>query len=895
MNQKYIIKDLQKNILELGGLTDLFLSSSEVLQFLNEDETNLSIMVVESQLSRYIEGFRLSYGDVHSFCLLNKNKNSVFYFNLKNPFAEPKFTSSLIDHIDYVNNQIKPKGAFKIEHTSYELINREDDMLNLNIYRTFSPDLPIISDNTFSQNVRLNTTVVESSLDVKSRYKDSLMLDFDKDTILTIAPHDFVHKFGKEINHKISFSKNNGMILKSTSDLANINIKLSESYLKSRMSPYAKAIASLVFNVTIVTFILLKLLINRQIIKPIVSLTSRVENAISGDTSGLDKINRKDEIASLNNNYIELFSQLDDMARYDHLTGLTNRRFFNRSVSRSIEHSLRHHTKSALLFIDLDNFKAVNDSYGHHIGDSLLKSFSQRLTECFRAEDILAVRNSDHDIARLAGDEFAVLLSDMPNTDAVACAAKRICELCKDGFQLDGVNYDIRTSIGIAICPDDAITTESLLAKSDSAMYQVKKTGKNGFHFYSTALDNELKRHNVIESELKSALENHDFDLVYMPIYDCRNGHLIGAEVLLRARTELLSSCGPAEFIPVAEATGLIKDIDYWVIESAIKRLRLLIDKFQFAGILSVNFSAWQLKNRNFAKDVFAMIQKYDIPPSQLEMEITETCLVIDDKDNIALLKELKDLGVHLALDDFGTGYTAFRQLVNYPVDTLKVDRSFINAINIDNSNDRLLVDIIVELASLYDLKVVAEGVETQHHFDYIRKIGCDRAQGYFFSKPISWYEFVKLYKEYTPEDKFTKAESSHELTLKSLTGSVSVEIKNNLVFMDFKGLVTAELVDYVTNSIEKIITHLSQKKWGVIIINDGKYDLSAQVGDSLGRLVGICLENGCIESAYVIQNPETLAQIENFRHKFGLADNLKEKTFISMHEAIEYIQQKLL
>ncbi|PWI33313.1 hypothetical protein DI392_10680 [Vibrio albus] len=889
---EYIIKDLEKNVLELGGMTDLFLNSVEVTQLLNESETDLSVMVIESQLSKYIEGFRISFGEVRSFNILDDKKESIYHFNLNDPFATPVLSDNLNVYIDDVAKKIGKKGSVELATTSYELIYNDDGKSLLNIFRTFSPDIPITS-NRFPGNVNAYTAVIESYLDVEQRYTELLKGNFDDNVKINFYPRGVVSNFDRDIHHEIKVDKKHIGTVSSDSFLS-VTIEIPDEYFLSKMEPYRNTIISVVINISIITFILLKLLIQRQIIRPIVSLTEQVEEAINGGYNLLTKIERKDEVASLNNNYLELFDELNKMAKYDHLTGLTNRKFFNSSIETAINHAERYRTKSALLYIDIDNFKYVNDTFGHHIGDLLLKSFAKKLNQSLRSSELLILRNTDYEISRLAGDEFAVLLMGMPNTDAIAHIAKRVAGLCQNGFDLDGANYDVRLSIGISVCPDDADEAELLLVRADSAMYQVKKKGKNGFQFYSKALDEELKRHALIEEEIKLSLEQETFYLVYMPVFDCRNGRLVGAESLLRSSSELLSTCGPAEFIPIAESSELIRDIDYWVIESSIKKLKELIDKFRFDGTISVNFSAWELKNENFAHDLSLLIKKYSVPACQLELEITETHLIIDNVQHISVLNDIKSLGVHLALDDFGTGYTAFRQLMNYPVDTLKIDRSFIDVIDIDSCEERLLVDIIVELGELYHLNVVAEGVETQHHFDYVRKLGCDRAQGYFLSKPIEWEELVELYQKHTPKLDYVSQRSEHELIFKTTTGSVSVHTDRNLMVIDYRGLITYDLVEYVINSIDMCVPHLTEEKWGALVINDYVYDISDEVKKGINTLVTVCLEHGCIESAYVIKSDEAVKQIKGFRDRANLANNLSEKTFSSVRLAKEYLTEKL-
>jgi EAL domain-containing protein (putative c-di-GMP-specific phosphodiesterase class I) len=259
-------------------------------------------------------------------------------------------------------------------------------------------------------------------------------------------------------------------------------------------------------------------------------------------------------------------------------------------------------------------------------------------------------------------------------------------------------------------------------------------------------MDREIKRHAQINEDLKEAIKANQFYLTYMPVYDIEKGKIKGAEVLIRTSHEALIAYGPADFIPVAESSGLIKHIDYWVLENALQRLSFWIKEIGFDGTLAINFSSWQLSNSDFVNVLSGLMTRYEIPAHMVEMEITETCFIPGDKQNIKRLESLKELGVKVSLDDFGTGYTAFSQLINYPIDTLKVDRMFVNTID-SESTDRQLIEVIIEMAKIYDLNIIAEGVETVSQLEYVRSKGCHEVQGFLLSKPLKEEEFITEWK----------------------------------------------------------------------------------------------------------------------------------------------------
>lgn len=432
------------------------------------------------------------------------------------------------------------------------------------------------------------------------------------------------------------------------------------------------------------------------------------------------------------------------LAYYDSLTGLPNRWHIKTTLTRLLKRKSTDKQQVGILYIDLDNFKQVNDNYGHEVGDELLRTFSRRLKEVVRPTDIVGNDRVD-DLARLAGDEFIVVLDGLNISLEAGLVAERILKVFEGGLEVGGATHSVFASIGIAIYPQDATSPEKLLHNADIAMYKAKENGRNRFEFYTREIAEKLQQRHQIEDALKSALVQDQLKLVFMPIYDCQTLELISVEVLLRCDTPAMCGVGPEQFIPVAERTNLIKDIDLWVINNSLASLVELQSTIGYRGKFCINISGVELQDDNFPSKVAALIRRHAVAPSCIEFEITETAIVQNDEQGIAILKQLRELGVSLALDDFGTGYTAFSQLIHYPADCLKIDRSFVGDLSSETDARNRMVKIIMNLAKLYELTVIAEGIETKEQLEYLQTIGCDRVQGFLLAQPLSWQNLVKL------------------------------------------------------------------------------------------------------------------------------------------------------
>ncbi len=417
-------------------------------------------------------------------------------------------------------------------------------------------------------------------------------------------------------------------------------------------------------------------------------------------------------------------------ANHDRLTGLPNRVLFRERLEQALKLNHRKKLGLAILFLDLDEFKIINDSLGHEAGDELLKQVSQRLAHTLRNEDVLC---------RHGGDEFVLMLQGVGKIKSASASAERIIDLFEEPFELIGQEIFISTSIGIALTPNDGVTHSMLIRNSDMAMYHAKNRGRNNFQFFSEDLERLSSHRLKIKNDLKLALENNEFHLVYQPKVSLRDGAISGVEALIRWQKngQMIS---PMEFIPIAEDYGLIIAISEWVINSACKQIRLWNDA-GFKDIkVAVNLSPRHFERGTVLADINAALKKHKISSQSLEIEITETAIMDDVSAAIDALQKVKDQGIQIAIDDFGTGYSSLNYLKRLPINIVKIDKSFIDELS-HSEVDSAMVFSIITLAHLLEYKVVAEGVEKKDTMLALKSMQCDYLQGYYFSRPVSAVE----------------------------------------------------------------------------------------------------------------------------------------------------------
>lgn len=432
------------------------------------------------------------------------------------------------------------------------------------------------------------------------------------------------------------------------------------------------------------------------------------------------------------------------LATHDNLTGLPNRVMFSELLEQAVRSAKRYPEESfAVLFIDLDRFKTINDTFGHHIGDSLLMEVAGRLKQPLRESDV---------VARLGGDEFVILLQHITQKTQIEVVAGHIMASLSAGMNIQGRHCQVSCSIGISLYGHDATDESDLMQHADAAMYIAKQEGKNNFQFYSQEIHQLTQERNTLEINLQHALTNNEFTLHYQGKLDLHTGRICGVEALLRWHSAALGNIGPDHFIPVAEDTGQIVDIGEWVLRTACQQMM----DWHANGIelmsLAVNISARQFNDPGLVKKIKKALQKSKLPAKYLELEITEGVLVYNSERAFAQMKRISALGVKLALDDFGTGYSSFAQLKNYPINTLKIDRSFIE--DIPRSKEEMaIVKAIISMSETLGLTVIAEGVEKAEQMQFLQDYRCTQIQGFFFHRPAASEEFQQWYRDHEPEN----------------------------------------------------------------------------------------------------------------------------------------------
>ncbi len=423
------------------------------------------------------------------------------------------------------------------------------------------------------------------------------------------------------------------------------------------------------------------------------------------------------------------------LALHDALTGLPNRRLLEQRLGEAIGAARQLGDVTCVMFIDLDRFKTINDSLGHPIGDRLLQLVSERLRECLRPIDT---------VSRVGGDEFVLVLPKVGSTEAAAQVASRILESLSVPYSVDEQMLRVTPSIGISMYPRDGGTARELIGNADLAMYQAKSLGRRTVQFYSAPDEPRAPQRLLLENELHGALDRGELTLFYQARVDLRSGALCASEALLRWRHPVRGLVSPAEFIPVAEDTGLIVPIGEWAIREACAQNRRWRDRGLRVRPIAVNLSARQFRDDGRLDAIPAILSEAGLSPRMLEVEITESVLMHHREPTVALLAGLKELGVSIAIDDFGTGYSSLAYLKRFPVDSLKIDRSFVRDIDTD-ADDAAIVQAIIGLAHSLELRVVGEGVETAEQREFLTRAGCDEAQGFLFSRPMPSEQFERL------------------------------------------------------------------------------------------------------------------------------------------------------
>jgi diguanylate cyclase (GGDEF)-like protein len=430
-------------------------------------------------------------------------------------------------------------------------------------------------------------------------------------------------------------------------------------------------------------------------------------------------------------------AQMSYMAEHDFLTGLPNRALLTDRLSQSIALAQRHGKKVALMYLDLDNFKHINDSLGHIVGDQLLQSAAKRLQSCVRLSDT---------VSRQGGDEFVVLLPELAQVQDAVLTAEKLIEAMAQPHLITGHRLRVTISIGISIYPDDGNDVETVVRNADTAMYQAKKLGRNTYQVFIPEMNARAVERQSMEQALHRALEQHQFVLHYQPKVNLETGAITGAEALIRMQGADNQLIYPAQFIGIAEESGLILPIGRWALHEACRQTQAWLQAGLDIGQIAVNVSSREFHSKDFLSRVSAILKETGLDPRHLELEMTESGLMQDTEPTTATLHALKKLGVRIAIDDFGTGYSSLSYLLRFPIDTLKIDQSFVQ--DLDNDMDdtgnsgEAIVTAVIAMGTNLKQRVVAEGIETQHQLAFLQSHHCAEGQGYYFCRPVPAHEF---------------------------------------------------------------------------------------------------------------------------------------------------------
>jgi len=459
----------------------------------------------------------------------------------------------------------------------------------------------------------------------------------------------------------------------------------------------------------------------------------------SGKLRGFSKISRDLTVRKDAESHLvkvnEQMAHLAHTAEHDALTGLPNRLLLNDRIDQAIALARRHAGKIAVLFMDLDGFKHINDSLGHSVGDKLLQSVAKRLLACVRSPDT---------VSRNGGDEFIIVLQEMEQPNQAAITARRLLQAVANAHRIGELDLHVTASVGVSVYPDDGPDAETLIKNADTAMYQAKENGRETFRFFTPEMNVSAVERQYLEEGLRHALEHREFELHYQPKVNVKTGAIVGAEALIRWTHPTQGPLSPARFIPVAEDSGLILPIGAWVLREACLQAQSWKVEGLDAGTMAVNVSMIQFRDKSFLEDLFSVLRTTGLDPHTLELEVTESVLMRNAEVAASTLRAVRERGIRVAVDDFGTGYSSLSYLRRFPLDALKIDQSFLHKIYVA-PDDSIIVSAIIGMGRAIGLRVIAEGVETADELAFLRANECDEAQGYYFSKPVPADEFAKL------------------------------------------------------------------------------------------------------------------------------------------------------
>lgn len=533
---------------------------------------------------------------------------------------------------------------------------------------------------------------------------------------------------------------------------------LPEKELLQESQRLGTLVAWIVLGTLVLIIITLLIAIRFLMVKPLKQLRRAVSEIGYGNLNPKISLSSNDELGQLMLSFQKMAGSLEKsrlkiehLAYHDSLTGLPNRFQAHEALRQMISLARRENAKMAVLFLDLDNFKRINDTLGHQVGDQLLKKMAARLSSVLREEDFIHRNNSDL-LARLGGDEFVILLANIENSLDAARVSSRILSMMKEPFHLDDKEIYSSSSIGISLFPDDGTEVDDLIKRADAAMYQAKEQGRNNFQFYSASYNLAAFEHISLEGRLRRALRNSELELYYQPLVQTKTGKVVGLEALLRWNDPTEGLIAPDRFIPIAEDSGLILPIGEWVLREAGRQLSAWHTAHITDASVSVNVSTIQLQRQNLEAIVTQVLRDNSLQPHHLELEITETALMKIKPEVIKSLDSMRQRGVTISLDDFGTGYSSLSVLQELPISKLKIDKSFVQDMLIE-PKDAAIVSAVIFIAKSLGLHSTAEGVETPEQAARLAQEGCDQLQGYLLCRPLPVAEMTQFLKNQNSTD----------------------------------------------------------------------------------------------------------------------------------------------
>lgn len=723
------IKQLELGKLELRGsaLKNEFTSYE---RFLN---AYLVSLVEAEALARFIREPDSIYKERELTTTLKASIQRYFSNTLE--FASLSVLDSENKVLVYVENSTDPFAQIRPE-----LVQMSAEMLDkkrTNYSKTFS-DKTI---NLMAQGAMIDSRTLTAPL--TTQLEDTLQV------IVSVSPTGYSELLRKTI-HQYSAEIQHGSVISSFRHAENqisTSVELKpDYYLTITSSPlylerlFAGLLANLfliLMAAVFITYFLLLALIKRFITSPISLLDQQLTDVIEKNRQNIEVPDSSDEIGRLGRKFQNLYSQLHlafkeshAQSRTDALTHLPNRAAFYEEVSKQLSQAEKQHLPLSIIYIDLDNFKFVNDKYGHEMGDELLKAVATRLAHIL---ELKPNKLKGSQVYRLSGDEFIIMLPETESSVAQKLS-KKIIQQFANGYQFELGHFPVTACLGISSYPEDGHTISQLVSNADLAMYQAKKSGKNTYATYSQELAKKDRQIKEIESHLKEVDFDREFSLYYMPIID-RSGSVKGCEALLRWTSPQLGFVSPALFIPIAEQTGCFKDIDLWVTEQVFKEYEQVSSLLEKNVEISINISSAEIGSDKFITHLQSLLLKHETDPANFVIEITETFAMEGSQSPLAWLESLRELGFKIAIDDFGTGYTSLMQMVDYPVDTIKFDKALVERLTTDDK--RPLAKALIDICHLQDITVVAEGVETREDMEAMCKAGCDYQQGFYIAKPM--------------------------------------------------------------------------------------------------------------------------------------------------------------